>query len=217
MVVFFVQWFAWGDAVVIVFSVTDRYSFELVPKYIESVKRARGGVMPPTVITGNWSTYFLFLFSCPSSPLTFFLSVFFVFFPADVVNKRLVKVEEAEEMAYEKGCAYFEVSAKNGTFLFSLFFGCCCSSLFYFCSYFFFFCFRIGQNVQEIFIHLIKELRNKKAEDEVVSAFVDPNVIASPERKKQKNLILFLSIFSPFRTEKEENEQEKGTRSEYRN
>uniref|UniRef100_A0AAY4B2A5 small monomeric GTPase n=2 Tax=Denticeps clupeoides TaxID=299321 RepID=A0AAY4B2A5_9TELE len=73
----------WGDGFLIVYSVTDRSSFECVPRLkrlIDHVKQALG---LPTVIVAN---------------------------KCDMENGRVVRTEEGEEMARELRCSFFELS-----------------------------------------------------------------------------------------------------------
>ncbi|KAM9796361.1 ras-like protein family member 11B [Syngnathus typhle] len=77
----------WADAVVLVYSVTDRHSFDLVPQLHQWVSRcAISGGGPPVVLLAN---------------------------KADLLHLRRVESQEGPLLAADLGCAFYEVSASE--------------------------------------------------------------------------------------------------------
>ncbi|XP_019751977.1 ras-like protein family member 11B [Hippocampus comes] len=78
----------WADAVVLVYSVTDRRSFELVPQLHQTVSRCAtsGGRAPPVVLLAN---------------------------KADLLHLRCVDQEQGPLLAATLGCTFYEVSASE--------------------------------------------------------------------------------------------------------
>ncbi|XP_077391426.1 ras-like protein family member 11B [Festucalex cinctus] len=78
----------WADAVVLVYSVTDRSSFDLVPQLHQRVSRCAtgGGGAPPVVLLAN---------------------------KADLLHLRRVDPQQGPLLAAALGCAFYEVSASE--------------------------------------------------------------------------------------------------------
>ncbi|XP_077572939.1 ras-like protein family member 11B [Stigmatopora nigra] len=82
----------WADAVVLVYSVTDRRSFELVPQLHQRLSQCSsvsvgGGVGPPVVLLAN---------------------------KTDLLHMRCVDPQQGPLLAGTLGCAFYEVSASEG-------------------------------------------------------------------------------------------------------
>lgn len=76
----------WADAVVLVYSVTDRRSFELINQLHQLVVRAGGANMPPVILLAN---------------------------KADLLHLRRVDSQQGPVLAGTLGCSFYEVSASE--------------------------------------------------------------------------------------------------------
>uniref|UniRef100_A0A1A7Y716 small monomeric GTPase n=1 Tax=Iconisemion striatum TaxID=60296 RepID=A0A1A7Y716_9TELE len=76
----------WADAVVLVFSVTDRSSFDLIENLHQLVARAGGASMPPVILLAN---------------------------KADLLHLRRVDSQQGPLLAGTLGCSFYEVSASE--------------------------------------------------------------------------------------------------------
>lgn len=76
----------WADAVVLVYSVTDSRSFELISKLHQLVARACGANMPPVILLAN---------------------------KADLLHMRRVDAQQGPLLAGTQGCSFYEVSASE--------------------------------------------------------------------------------------------------------
>jgi GTPase KRas protein len=81
------QWYRSGDGFVFVFSVTDRDTFDELPKLYEEVRRAREEDRVPCVVVAN---------------------------KCDLKDKRVVCSTEARALAKKFNCPFIETSAKTG-------------------------------------------------------------------------------------------------------
>uniref|UniRef100_A0A3B4X5T6 small monomeric GTPase n=1 Tax=Seriola lalandi dorsalis TaxID=1841481 RepID=A0A3B4X5T6_SERLL len=82
------SWFllCWADAVVLVYSVTDRRSFDLIEQLHQLVARAGSANTPPVILLAN---------------------------KADLVHLRRVDSQQGPLMAGTLGCSFYEVSASE--------------------------------------------------------------------------------------------------------
>lgn len=76
----------WADAVVLVYSVTDRHSFDLIGQLHQLVARAGGVNVPPVILLAN---------------------------KADLLHMRRVDAEQGPLLAAVPGCSFCEVSASE--------------------------------------------------------------------------------------------------------
>lgn len=76
----------WADAVVLVYSVTDRRSFDLICQLHQLVLRAGGASPPPVILLAN---------------------------KADLLHLRRVDSEQGPLLATTLGCSFYEVSASE--------------------------------------------------------------------------------------------------------
>ncbi|KAJ0032204.1 hypothetical protein NQD34_002285 [Periophthalmus magnuspinnatus] len=76
----------WADAVVLVFSVTDRHSFDLICHLHQLVQRAGGANPPPVILLAN---------------------------KADLLHLRRVEAQQGPLLATTLGCSFYEVSASE--------------------------------------------------------------------------------------------------------
>lgn len=76
-----------GDGIMLVFSLTDRKTFEEINQFRERVMRIKGQDKVPMVLVGN---------------------------KCDLENEREVNTEDAIELAKKLSIPYFETSAKTG-------------------------------------------------------------------------------------------------------
>ncbi|CDQ58332.1 ras-like protein family member 11B [Oncorhynchus tshawytscha] len=76
----------WADAVVLVYSVTDRHSFDLIGQLHQLVARAGGANVPPVILLAN---------------------------KADLLHMRRVDAEQGPLLAAALGCSFYEVSASE--------------------------------------------------------------------------------------------------------
>lgn len=76
----------WADAVVLVYSVTDRRSFDLIDQLHQQVVRAGGASMPPVILLAN---------------------------KADLLHLRRVDSQQGPLLASTLGCSFYEVSASE--------------------------------------------------------------------------------------------------------
>lgn len=76
----------WADAVVLVYSVTDRRSFDLIEQLHRLVARASGANMPPVILLAN---------------------------KADLLHLRRVDPQQGPLTAGTLGCSFYEVSASE--------------------------------------------------------------------------------------------------------
>ncbi|KAM3619202.1 uncharacterized protein V6R79_004478 [Siganus canaliculatus] len=76
----------WADAVVLVYSVTDRRSFDLIDQLHQLVVRAGGANMPPVILLAN---------------------------KADLLHLRRVDSQQGPLLAGTLGCSFYEVSASE--------------------------------------------------------------------------------------------------------
>lgn len=74
----------WADVFVVVYSITDRDSFEKLPKLIRTVQRVKNPHCPPIILLGN---------------------------KKDLDHLRAINVDDAQQVALEYGCHFYEVSA----------------------------------------------------------------------------------------------------------
>ncbi|XP_077464069.1 ras-like protein family member 11B [Stigmatopora argus] len=77
----------WADAVVLVYSVTDRRSFDLVPQLHQRLAQCSNGGGPPVVLLAN---------------------------KTDLLHMRCVDPQQGPLLAGTLGCAFYEVSASEG-------------------------------------------------------------------------------------------------------
>ncbi|KAJ7986501.1 hypothetical protein DPEC_G00340530 [Dallia pectoralis] len=76
----------WADAVVLVYSVTDRSSFDLISQLHQLVSRAGGANLPPVILLAN---------------------------KADLLHMRQVDSQQGPVLASALGCSFYEVSASE--------------------------------------------------------------------------------------------------------
>lgn len=76
----------WADAVVLVYSVTDRRSFDLIDQLHQLVTRAGGANVPPVILLAN---------------------------KADLLHLRHVDSQQGPLLAQTLGCSFYEVSASE--------------------------------------------------------------------------------------------------------
>lgn len=76
----------WADAVVLVYSVTDRRSFDQIAQLHQLVTRAAGANVPPVILLAN---------------------------KADLVHLRRIDSQEGPLLATTLGCSFYEVSASE--------------------------------------------------------------------------------------------------------
>lgn len=76
----------WADAVVLVYSVTDRRSFDLIDHLHQLVVRTGGANMPPVILLAN---------------------------KADLLHMRRVDTQQGPSLAGNLGCSFYEVSASE--------------------------------------------------------------------------------------------------------
>ncbi|XP_037324870.1 ras-like protein family member 11B [Pungitius pungitius] len=76
----------WADAVVLVYSTTDRRSFDLIEQLHRQVVRTGGGNMPPVILLANKS---------------------------DLLHLRCVDPQQGPLLASTLGCSFYEVSASE--------------------------------------------------------------------------------------------------------
>ncbi|KAM3875653.1 ras-like protein family member 11B [Diretmus argenteus] len=76
----------WADAVVLVYSVTDRRSFDLIDHLHQMIVRAGGANMPPVILLAN---------------------------KADLLHLRRVDTQQGPVLAGTLGCSFYEVSASE--------------------------------------------------------------------------------------------------------
>uniref|UniRef100_A0A3B4FWB0 small monomeric GTPase n=1 Tax=Pundamilia nyererei TaxID=303518 RepID=A0A3B4FWB0_9CICH len=76
----------WADAVVLVYSVTDRSSFDLIDQLHQLVVRSSGASMPPVILLAN---------------------------KADLLHLRRVDSQQGPILAGNLGCSFYEVSASE--------------------------------------------------------------------------------------------------------
>ena len=76
----------WADAVVLVYSVTDRRSFDLIEQLHQQVVRTGGANMPPVILLAN---------------------------KADLLHLRQVDAQQGPMLAETLGCSFYEVSASE--------------------------------------------------------------------------------------------------------
>uniref|UniRef100_A0AAV2KVC7 small monomeric GTPase n=1 Tax=Knipowitschia caucasica TaxID=637954 RepID=A0AAV2KVC7_KNICA len=76
----------WADAVVLVYSVTDRHSFDLISNLHQLVKRTGGANPPPVILLANKS---------------------------DLLHLRKVEAQQGPQLATTLGCSFYEVSASE--------------------------------------------------------------------------------------------------------
>uniref|UniRef100_A0A4W6CA05 small monomeric GTPase n=1 Tax=Lates calcarifer TaxID=8187 RepID=A0A4W6CA05_LATCA len=76
----------WADAVVLVYSVTDRRSFDLIEQLHQLVARAGGASVPPVILLAN---------------------------KADLLHLRRVDSQQGPLLAGTLGCSFYEVSASE--------------------------------------------------------------------------------------------------------
>ncbi|KAL4000206.1 nebulin [Sarotherodon galilaeus] len=76
----------WADAVVLVYSVTDRSSFDLIDQLHQLVVRSSGASMPPVILLAN---------------------------KADLLHLRRVDSQQGLILAGNLGCSFYEVSASE--------------------------------------------------------------------------------------------------------
>lgn len=76
----------WADAVVLVYSVTDRRSFDLIEQLHQQVVRTGGANMPPVILLAN---------------------------KADLLHLRRVDSQQGPLLAGTLGCSFYEVSASE--------------------------------------------------------------------------------------------------------
>lgn len=76
----------WADAVVLVYSVTDRSSFDLIDQLHQRVVRSSGASMPPLILLAN---------------------------KADLLHLRRVDSQQGPILAGNLGCSFYEVSASE--------------------------------------------------------------------------------------------------------
>ncbi|XP_029542267.1 ras-like protein family member 11B [Oncorhynchus nerka] len=76
----------WADAVVLVYSVTDRHSFDLIGQLHQLVARAGRANVPPVILLAN---------------------------KADLLHMRRVDAEQGPLLAAALGCSFYEVSASE--------------------------------------------------------------------------------------------------------
>ncbi|XP_029987516.1 ras-like protein family member 11B [Sphaeramia orbicularis] len=76
----------WADAVVLVYSVTDRHSFDLIDQLHQLVVRAGSGNTPPVILLAN---------------------------KADLLHLRRVDTQQGPLLAGALGCSFYEVSASE--------------------------------------------------------------------------------------------------------
>nr|XP_020459123.1 ras-like protein family member 11B [Monopterus albus] len=76
----------WADAVVLVYSVTDRHSFDLIDRLHQLVARAGGATMPPVILLAN---------------------------KADLLHLRRVDTQQGSFLARTLDCSFYEVSASE--------------------------------------------------------------------------------------------------------
>ncbi|XP_076008945.1 ras-like protein family member 11B [Genypterus blacodes] len=76
----------WADAVVLVYSVTDRRSFDLINQLHQLVARASGANMPPVILLAN---------------------------KADLLHLRRVDPQQGPVLGGTLGCSFYEVSASE--------------------------------------------------------------------------------------------------------
>lgn len=76
----------WADAVVLVYSVTDRRSFDLIDQLHQQVVRAGGANMPPVILLAN---------------------------KADLLHLRQVDSQQGPLLVGTLGCSFYEVSASE--------------------------------------------------------------------------------------------------------
>lgn len=76
----------WADAVVLVYSVTDRRSFELIDQLHQLVVRTGGASVPPVILLAN---------------------------KADLLHLRRVDSQQGPLLAGTLGCSFYEVSASE--------------------------------------------------------------------------------------------------------
>ncbi|XP_072295524.1 ras-like protein family member 11B [Eucyclogobius newberryi] len=76
----------WADAVVLVYSVTDRHSFDLICHLHQLVQRAGGANTPPVILLAN---------------------------KADLLHLRRVEPQQGPLLATTLGCSFYEVSASE--------------------------------------------------------------------------------------------------------
>jgi len=85
------QWIRWGEGFLVVYSVTQRTSFEEVDglcRQICQVKEVNASEAPPIVLVAN---------------------------KVDLAPQREVSTQEGQHLAQRWGCAFFEASAKTRT------------------------------------------------------------------------------------------------------
>ncbi|GAM27146.1 hypothetical protein SAMD00019534_103210, partial [Acytostelium subglobosum LB1] len=75
-----------GEAFVIMYSITERYTFELIPSIVDSMRRIRGTDKTPIVLVGN---------------------------KIDLESQRKVDYREGEELARRLKCPFLETSSKH--------------------------------------------------------------------------------------------------------
>lgn len=76
----------WADAVVLVYSVTDRRSFDLIDQLHQLIVRVGGANVPPVIVLAN---------------------------KADLLHMRRVEPQQGPQLAAALGCVFYEVSASE--------------------------------------------------------------------------------------------------------
>lgn len=76
-----------GEAFILVYSITDKKSFEMIPDLFEEIQRVRDTDRVPTILLGN---------------------------KCDLEVDREVTTLQGQELAKKLGCPFFETSAKTG-------------------------------------------------------------------------------------------------------
>ncbi|XP_056132050.1 ras-like protein family member 11B isoform X2 [Lampris incognitus] len=76
----------WADAVVLVYSVTDRRSFDLIDQLHQMIVRTGGANVPPVILLAN---------------------------KADLLHLRRVDTQQGPSLAGTLGCSFYEVSASE--------------------------------------------------------------------------------------------------------
>ncbi|GAM27325.1 hypothetical protein SAMD00019534_105000, partial [Acytostelium subglobosum LB1] len=75
-----------GDAFVLIYSITERYTFDLIPSIVDSLRRIKGQDNLPIVLVGN---------------------------KIDLVVHRAVDHQEGEQLAQNIGCPFLETTSKH--------------------------------------------------------------------------------------------------------
>ena len=96
------QWIQWGEAFVLVYSISSRASFLRIKPFYEQIRRVKESTMVSTA-----DSVFPTDTSQPSH-----IPIIIVGNHCDRVNERKVSTEEGNRLAQELGCQFFETSAK---------------------------------------------------------------------------------------------------------